>query len=325
VSRFYRTAETLKLGSQTLPGRFFTSQAVFEAEIDRIYYSGWVYAGRTSQIDNAGDYFLFQCGGESVILLRDQSSEPRGFYNVCRHRGSRLCEAESGRFPHSIQCAYHAWTYGLDGQLIGAPLMDEVFEFRKEAHSLIPIAVADWEGFLFVNLAVQPEPFEDVFAPLAGKFNDWNLSQLENAGLIEYQVNANWKLIVQNYSECYHCPSIHPDLAKKSPYRSGKNDLFDGKFLGGYMDLAEGNGSLTLSGRACAPPLGSVNGEDLKRVYYYTIFPNMLLSLHPDYVMVHRLAGMSASSPSKASPQELTSRHLIPARRACWQPSTAKC
>jgi Rieske 2Fe-2S family protein len=124
---------------------------------------------------------------------------------------------------------------------------------------------------------------------LLGKFSAWGLPSLRCAAHIEYLVRANWKLIAQNYSECYHCPVIHPELARKSPYRSGRNDLFEGPFLGGYMDLDEEAGSLTVSGRACASPLGSVAGEDLRRVYYYLVFPNLLLSLHPDYVMAHTL------------------------------------
>jgi Rieske 2Fe-2S family protein len=213
----------------------------------------------------------------------------KAFYNVCRHRGTRLCTEEAGRFSASIQCPYHAWTYALDGRLIGAPLMDETPGFDKSAYPLHPVPLVEWEGFLLANLSQQPVPFAEAFAQLAGKFAAWDLPGLRAVKRIEYDVKANWKLIVQNYSECYHCPVIHPDLARKSPYRSGQNDLFDGPFLGGFMDLQHKVSSLTLSGRACALPLAGVKGEDLRRVYYYTLFPNTLLSLHPDYVMCHTL------------------------------------
>jgi len=108
-------------------------------------------------------------------------------------------------------------------------------------------------------------------------------------------VQANWKLVVQNYSECYHCPLIHPELAKRSPYRSGQNDLFEGPFLGGYMHLNHEFGSLTMSGRLCSLPISGLPESETARVYYYTLFPNMLLSLHPDYVMCHTLWPVSPS------------------------------
>jgi phenylpropionate dioxygenase-like ring-hydroxylating dioxygenase large terminal subunit len=183
----------------------------------------------------------------------------------------------------------------LGGRLIGAPLMDELPGFDKADYPLHPAALVEWEGFLYINLARQPAakgqpaPFEAAFAPLLGKFDEWNLPGLQMAARIEYDVKANWKLIVQNYSECYHCPLIHPNLAHISPYRSGRNDLYEGPFLGGYMDLRHEYGSMTMSGRACAAPLGGLSGEDVQRVYYYSLFPNVLLSLHPDYVMCHTL------------------------------------
>jgi Rieske 2Fe-2S family protein len=123
---------------------------------------------------------------------------------------------------------------------------------------------------------------------LAGKFTHWNLSKLRSAKRIEYDVRANWKLIFQNYSECYHCPLVHPALSKLTPYDSAENDLCEGPFLGGFMPITKGN-SLTMSGNACALPVGDIQGEDHHRVFYYSVFPNLLLSLHPDYVMVHQV------------------------------------
>src|SRR5262249_55610574 len=116
-----------------------------------------------------------------------------------------------------------------------------------------------------------------------------NMPALRSARRIDYDIKANWKLIVQNYSECYHCPLIHPQLDRLSPWDSGRNDLSAGSFLGGYMTLNHVGGSMTTSGGTSRPPLGALAGEDLGRVYYYTIFPNMLLSMHPDYVMVHTI------------------------------------
>src|SRR6185436_19264817 len=272
----------------TLPQRYFVSPEVFAAEHERIFAAQWVCVGHRSQIANAGEYFLQTIIGESVIVLRDQPGQVRAFYNVCRHRGTRLCEQGSGRFHETLQCPYHAWTYALDGRLVGAPHMDKVDGFDKREHRLNAVALELWEGFIFVNLAKSPTPLGKVFAPLAGKFTHWNLANLRSARRIEYDVRANWKLIFENYSECYHCPLVHPALSKLTPYNSAENDLCEGPFLGGYMPITKGQ-SLTMSGNACAMAVGDTKAEDHHRVFYYSIFPNMLLSMHPDYVMVHQI------------------------------------
>ena len=166
--------------------------------------------------------------------------------------------------------------------------MDDVRGFDKADYSLHSVHLALWEGFIFVNLAVSPTPLDECFAPLAGKFSHWNLPKLRSAKRIDYEVRANWKLIFENYSECYHCPGVHPMLSKISPYDSAENDLTEGPFLGGFMKINKGK-SLTMSGNACASRLGDIAAEDFHRIFYYSIFPNVLLSLHPDYVMVHQL------------------------------------
>jgi Rieske 2Fe-2S family protein len=287
VSAFRKTIETFVAGAKTLPQRYFVSPEVFAREKARIFATQWICIGHQSQIAGAGDYFVQQVGGESLIVVRDKGGEIHGFYNVCRHRGTRLCEEASGHTA-AIQCPYHAWTYGLDGRLTGAPHMDEAPGFDKAEYSLHAVNLTLWEGFIFVSLADDPRPLEQAFAPLAGKFSHWNLPRLRSARRIEYDVRANWKLIFENYSECYHCPGVHPLLSKISPSDSSENDLSEGPFLGGFMSIAKGK-SLTMSGNACALPVGDIKGEDHFRVFYYSIFPNMLLSLHPEYVMVHQL------------------------------------
>ena len=284
---FRKTADTFTSGAKTLPQRYFVSPEVFAREQAAIFSAQWVLVGHQSQIAKAGDYLVPEVAGESLIIVRDQKADVRGFYNVCRHRGTRLCEEKDGH-SSTIQCPYHAWTYGLDGRLLGTPHMDKVRGFDKAEYSLHSINLALWEGFIFVNLADEPTPLEEVFAPLAGKFTHWNLPKLRSAKRIEYDVRANWKLIFENYSECYHCPAVHPALQKLTPYDLAENDLCEGPFLGGFMPITKGH-SLTISGNACALPVGDIKAEDHDRVFYYSIFPNMLLSMHPDYVMVHQL------------------------------------
>ena len=289
---FHKTAETFQDGAKTLPQRYFVSSAVFAEEQEKVFSRQWALVGHQSQLAKSGNYFTAEVAGESLIIVRDKRGEIHGFYNVCRHRGSRLIENRNGQLSAAIQCPYHAWTYGLDGRLLGAPHMDDVPGFNKADYSLRPVNVAVWEGFIYVNLAdSRPSP-EKWFAPLAGKFARWNLPSLHSARRIEYDVRANWKLIFQNYSECYHCLGVHPELSKISPHDSAENDLTEGPFLGGFMRLASDK-SLTMSGHTCALPVGDFGDEDFRFVFYYSIFPNMLLSLHPDYVMVHQLEAQS--------------------------------
>ena len=300
---FRKAARIPSPSAKSLPQKYFVSPEVFAKEKAKIFAKEWLLVGHQSQIAAAGDYFLATIAGESLIVVRDQRSQVRGFYNVCRHRGTRLKEDACGH-ASTIQCPYHAWTYGLDGRLIGAPHMDDVPGFDKADHSLHPVNLQIWEGFIFVNLmnsgpltsVLSPKrerrnkgefiSLEDWFVPLAGKFSHWNMSILQPAKRIEYDVRANWKLMFENYSECYHCPGVHPQLQKVSPYDSAENDLREGPFLGGFMKINPGK-SLTVSGNACAAFVGDI--KNLQQVFYYTIFPNMLLSLHPEYVMVHQL------------------------------------
>lgn len=275
--------------AKTLERRYYTSREVFDAETEKVFLTHWLYAGRVSALARPGSFFVRDIDTESVIVLRDHEGVVRAHHNVCRHRGTRLVNEPEGELPKTIQCGYHAWTYALDGALVGAPYMDEVASFCKKDYPLKAVAVAEWEGCVFVNLAGEPEPFEDAFAPLIDKFGAWEMADLEIAHTITYEIAANWKLVFQNYSECYHCPSLHPVLNRLTPFRDAWNDLEEGPFLGGPMQMAIEGGSMTMTGQRCAAPLAGVSGEDLNRVQYYTIFPNLLLSLHPDYVLLHRI------------------------------------
>jgi len=290
-SNFRKSAATFQPGAETLPQHYFVSPQIFAEELQKIFATNWVLVGHQSQLAKPGDYFLAEVAGESLIVAKDQRSTIRAFYNVCRHRGARLCEEQTGHAA-AIQCPYHAWTYALDGRLLGTPHMDETPEFNKAEYPLKPARLALWEGFIFLNLGDASASLEKCFEPLDGKFSPWNLATLRSAKRIEYEVGANWKLIFQNYSECYHCLGVHPELSKISPYDSAENDLTAGPFLGGFMRIASGK-SLTKSGDACALPVGNFGDEDFRFVFYYSIFPNMLLSLHPDYVMVHQLQPQS--------------------------------
>ena len=297
LTAFPKTPELSPNNARSLPQKYFVSPEIFAKEQENIFSRNWLLVGHQSQIANAGDYIVQDVNRESLIVIRDKDEAIRGFYNVCRHRGTRLKEDTCGH-ASAIQCPYHAWTYGLDGRLIGAPHMDEVPGFDKAEYSLHQVNLGLWEGFIFVNLADASTERGDYslakwFAPLNGKFADWNMAILRPTKRIEYDVRANWKLMFENYSECYHCPGVHPQLQKVSPYDSAENDLAEGPFLGGFMKINPGK-SLSMSGNACALMIEHDREQDhtkesTQRVFYYSIFPNMLLSLHPEYVMVHQL------------------------------------
>lgn len=276
-------------GAFSLPGKYFTSLEIYQEEQHKIFNNWWLCFGRSEQIQELGSFRRVDFGRENLIISRDLKGTLRAFHNFCRHRGVRLCTELSRITANSIQCPYHAWTYGLDGALLGAPNMKGRDDFDPGDYGLISVPVIEWEGFIFLNLAMQPQPFVEVFKPIYKKFEKWHLPELRIASRMNYQVKANWKLIFQNYSECYHCPTLHPDLNALTPYQNSSNDLEDGPFLGGPMNLVESGESMTISGRACALPIGELAGEETRKVYYYTIFPNLFLSLHPDYVLVHRL------------------------------------
>lgn len=281
-------------GAKTLPASWFISPEVFAQERERIFGREWLCVGREEMIAKPGDFFTVERAGENLIVTRDSGGRAHAFFNVCRHRGSRICEAASGHFLGSIQCPYHAWTYGLDGELKAARNMAEVPGFDRAAYPLRAAAIELWDGFVFLNLSDMPVPFDKALGSLIGRFSRWNIAVLQTARSVTYELACNWKLVFLNYSECYHCPLVHPQLDRLSPSESGRNDLSEGPILGGYSELRERGSALTTTGRSSRPPLGSVDGADLDRVYYYTIFPSLLLSLHPDYVMVHYMKPLAA-------------------------------
>lgn len=271
----------------TLPGVYYTSDEIFRQELERIFYERWICIGRASQLPKPGSYFLHKIGNESILVTRNENEEIRAFYNVCRHRGTRLCTESTGQLNGKIQCPYHAWTYSLNGALLAAPNMTDANNFDKAELSLHSVSLAHWEGFLFVNLSLQPQSFEKEFQQILDLFGPYQLSELAPAHRIVYDIRANWKMIFQNYSECYHCPKVHPALARLTPYRNSSNLFEEGPFLGGAMSLrAE---SMTLGGRFCATPFSGLSAEEAKLVHYYTIFPSLFVSPHPDYVLVHRI------------------------------------
>jgi Rieske 2Fe-2S family protein len=269
----------------TLPQRYYADPGWFQREMEAIHFDMWLCAGRTSQIASAGDYFVRQIANASMIITRDDRGEIRAFHNVCRHRGTLLCTESEGKFNGRIQCQYHAWTYKLDGTLANAPHMEKVQGFCESDYPLNAVAAAEWDGHIFINLSARPVPFSEHLAGLDQKFRPWRMEELRMVERRVYQLKANWKLIIQNYSECLHCPIVHPLLQKHSHYMSGDNEPPQPTYLGGRMDLREGVQSLTMDGTTSRCTLPGLSKDDQRHVYYYCILPNFFLNLHPDYML----------------------------------------
>ena len=275
--------------ARTLPQECYTDPDFFRREMEAIHFDMWLAAGRTEQIKKPGDFFVCEIANAGIIVLRDDANAIRAFHNTCRHRGTLLCAVGHGALPGRIQCPYHAWTYRLDGTLASAPHMEKVEGFRESDHSLAPVRTAEWDGHIFINLSPHPIPFEEHLAGLREKFRPWRMEQLALVERRVYDVAANWKLIIQNYSECLHCPIAHPQLQKNSHYMSGDNDPPGATILGGRMDLRDGIATLTMSGQTSRNVLPGLSADDRRHVYYYCLLPNFLLNLHPDYMLTFTL------------------------------------
>jgi Rieske 2Fe-2S family protein len=275
-------------GIRTLPARYYTDPAQLALEMDRIYFRMWVYAGRAEEVAAPGQYVVRKLGNASVVVVRNDDERLHAFHNVCRHRGTLLCAQERGQLASRLQCGYHGWTYRLDGTLAAAPHMDEVDGFRVEDYPLRPVAVDEWDGHVFLNLSDDAGPLADQLGALPEKCRPWGMRDLRLVERRVYPLRTNWKLVFQNYSECLHCPIVHPQLQKQSHYMSGFNEVA-ATWTGGPMDLRDGVDTLSLDGRSNRNCLAGLSAEDKRRVYYYGILPNLLLNLHPDYMLTFTL------------------------------------
>jgi Rieske 2Fe-2S family protein len=280
------TSDTQSVAT-TLPARYYTDPDVFRDELERFYCQTWICAGRANHIPTPGDYFLREVAGESIIVTRDESNSLRAFFNVCRHRGTRICAPAEGHFPGRIQCGYHGWTYGLDGSLHGAPHVHDGFCY--EDYPLNPVHVDVCDGHIFINLSSEPVILATQLEDLPQKFLHWQMAGLRTCRRVDYEVKANWKLIMLNYNECLHCPILHPALSAISDYLSGENEQPHRGYIGGAMEFKGGAKTMSKDGKLRRDYLPGLNADERDKVYYYAIFPNLLLSLHPDYMMTHTL------------------------------------
>jgi glycine betaine catabolism A len=283
----------------TLPGDHYTDPTIFALEQERIFARHWIAAARASDLDVPGKYRTVHIGRESVLLVRGRDNGLRAFFNVCRHRGARLCVEEAGEVRRNLQCPYHAWTYALDGTLVAAPNLTKMPDIDRVEYGLVPVHLREWLGYAWVCLADTPPSFGDTVIGAATTrlgdaelINRWEVDELAVGRRIVYDVKANWKLIVENFMECYHCATIHPELTEVLPefadgyaaqYYVGHGAEFASEVKGFTVDGSEGFGKLE-----------HLTQDQDRRYYAVTVNPQVFINLVPDHVIFHRMYPQSS-------------------------------
>jgi len=279
---------------RTLPGHYYTDPDIFAAEQARIFESLWCCAVRCAELANPGDFRTVQIGAESVLISRARDGRLRAFLNVCRHRGARLCTAESGSVKRAFQCPYHAWTYGLDGKLIAAPNLTSMPDIDRVEYGLRPVRLHEWLGYAWVNLADEPPSFTDTVIAAATErlgsadaIANYRIDELTVGRRIRYDVRANWKLIIENFMECYHCATIHPELTEVLPeFADGYAAQY---YVGHGAEFGDGIDGFTVDGRPGFEKLASLAADQDRRYYAITVKPQVFINLVPDHVILHRM------------------------------------
>ncbi len=282
--------------SVSLPGEAYTSAGVFAWELDHLWDGSWVCLGRSTDLGTPGDQRGVRVGAETVLMTRDEAGALHGFFNVCRHRGHELLAAGSTERHRVVKCPYHGWVYGLDGRLRGAP------GFRgldRPSHGLAEVRVAEWRGWVFANLSGDAPELSEHLGNLEATVRDHQPERLVVGARMDYEVEANWKLVHENYQECYHCSSIHPELCAVTPPDSGMPIEPTGVWVGGTMDLRPEAVTMSLAGDSGARPFPGLDDRRRREVLYLGLLPNLLISLHPDYVRTP--AGRTSTPRSRSS------------------------
>jgi Rieske 2Fe-2S family protein len=283
-------------GSATmLPALAYTSDDVLAWERRHVFAGSWICVGRADELRRDRDGRPLSqrglvAGDIPVLLTFSADGNVRALANTCRHRGHELQPAGSADTRMALLCPYHAWNYRLDGSLVKAPGFDQVPGFEPLEFNLKPLPVVVWHGWVFVNATGHGPAFADHIGALDSLVAPYRPEALVRRAKNQYDVEANWKVIVENYHECYHCPLIHPELCQISPPTSGANFDLPGAWVGGSMDLRDSADTMSLSGASKAV---LIDGVDPRVVLYLGLFPNLLISLHPDYVMTHLLTALT--------------------------------
>jgi len=284
---------------------YYLSTDAFVREKERIFFDQWFCVGRETEVPNAGDYLLLDVAGESMLLVRSREGTLHTHYNVCRHRGSQLVlgvEAKpfrndpdgpnanlgaTGTFTSGIRCPYHAWTYNLDGTLRTAPFLEDGDGFCRQDLPLHRAEVASWGGFLFLKLSPGGETLAEQLSGVPERVRRYPLAELGIARRIRYDVAANWKVILENYNECYHCGPVHPELCRVVPaFRQNGGMHLDWER---GVPHREGAWTFTMSGTTTRRPFAGLDRDELTRHKGELIYPNFMLSLSAEHAAAFTL------------------------------------
>ena len=279
--------------ARTLPRQAYLSDDVLDWERRNIFEATWTCLGRSDLVPEPKCQRGVRVGNEGLVLTRALDGVLHGFFNTCRHRGHELLGDGECRKRNTIACPYHSWAYNLDGSLRAATRFSDVPGFDIADFPLVPVAVREWNGWIFANASGSAPELESWLGNLDDYLENWDMPRLSIAVSHEYVVEANWKLIVENYLECYHCPTIHPELCRVSPPESAEALDHTGIWIGGPMELREEADTMSLDGRSSGTVIEGLDDDQKRRVFYFAVFPNLLISPHPDYVMTHRLDPIS--------------------------------
>jgi len=287
----------------SLPSSWYRTAEVFALEKEHIFCREWLCVAREEELAAPGAWLLLEVLRESIILLRNRAGILKAFYNVCRHRGARLCRGAAAagavRLPGGvgagrITCPYHQWSYDFDGKLVAAPHLAEHPEFDMALFSLYPVALECWGGFIFLNLARAPAAtLAQQLGPIPARIARYPLAQLRIGHTSRYEVAANWKIICENYNECYHCGGVHPELCELVPaFRQG-----GGSQLEWERGIAHRPGAYTFtaSGTTQRRAFPGLNEDERVRHKGELIYPNLFLSLACDHAAVFILQPRSAT------------------------------
>jgi glycine betaine catabolism A len=274
---------------KSLPRTAYAGPDFFAREQRGIFWDQWFFVGRSEGLETQGAYRVIEVAGESLILIRGEDGL-HGHVNLCRHRGSRLLCGE-GTVRGAIRCPYHSWAYAHDGTLIASPFVEHD-DVPVESRKLHPAGVAEWGGFLFVHLS--PERAERDGATLLaqlgavpGRLERYPLAELRVARSIRYDVAANWKVILENYNECYHCAGVHPELCRVVPaFKARGGSELDWE---NGIPHREGAWTFTESGTTNRAPFAGLDDNEKVRHKGELIYPNFMLSLSADHVTAFSL------------------------------------
>jgi Rieske 2Fe-2S family protein len=276
------------LGEATmLPAVAYTSPEVLAWERQHFFDAGWVVAGRVADLTETGA----QRAIKGALLVRDADGAVRAFANVCRHRGHELLAAGESACRPAIRCPYHGWTYALDGSLRHATGTDGGPEPDPASHGLAELRTTTWHGWILGNARGDADAFDA--GPVEPVLAAHEPEHLVPVARHAYEVAANWKVLHENYQECVHCPMIHPQLCRVSPPDSGVNLAPGARWVGGWMDLATDAETMSTTGRLVGMHPPGLVAANRRRVGYFALVPSMLLSVHPDYVLTHRIAPLA--------------------------------